>query len=75
MTRPTLTVHDVLAGAYRGRRARLDAMLSHASADGGSTAICGGVGEDNLCDLQLEDPPTCARCLKKYNALLGRSAP
>lgn len=63
-----LTVHEVLAGAYLGKRAKLDAMLTHASADGGSTAVCGNVAEGNLCDAQLPSRPTCKRCAQKYDA-------
>ena len=61
-----LTVHAVLAGAYRGRRAKLDALLTHASTDGGSTAVCGNVAEGNLCDVIESGPPSCKKCAKKY---------
>lgn len=61
-----VTVHEVLAGAYRGKRARLDAMLTHASNDGGSTAVGVSVAGGNLCDVQLPNPPTCKRCNQKY---------
>lgn len=56
----TYTVHPVLAGAYRGGR---KALLSHASVDGGLTAVCRRVKEYNLCDLQLDELPTCPECL------------
>ncbi len=55
----SITVHGVLAGAYKGT-ART--FLTHASIDGGVTALCKRVKEDALCD-QLEDgPPTCPTC-------------
>lgn len=63
-----LTVHGVLAGAYRGKRAKLDALLTHASADGCSTAVCGKVAEGNLCDESYDEAPTCPRCLKRWTA-------
>lgn len=61
-----MTVHGVLAGAYRGKRARLDAMLTHASTDGGSTAVCGNVAEGNLCDVQESGAPTCKKCARLF---------
>lgn len=67
MKAPTLTVHEVLAGAYRGKRAKLDALLTHASDDGGWTSVCGNVAEGNLCDVQLATAPTCKRCAKRYS--------
>lgn len=63
------TVHEVLAGAYRGKRKNLKALLTHASPDGGNTAACDGVAEGNLCDVQLETPPTCKRCLALFGKL------
>jgi hypothetical protein len=63
----TLTVHGVLAGAYRGKRANLEALLTHASADGGVTAVCRRVAADSLCDVVETGPPTCKRCLSRYN--------
>jgi hypothetical protein len=66
MPTTTMTVHGVLAGAYRGKRANLKALLTHASADGGNTAICGGVAEGNLSDPVEDGPPTCKRCAAKF---------
>lgn len=61
-----MTVHEVLGGAYKGRRAKLDSLLTHASIDGGHTAICGGVAAGNLCDVELPTAPTCGRCARKF---------
>jgi hypothetical protein len=58
-----VTVHAVLAGAYRGKRKNLEALLTHASDDGGDTALCDGVKAGNLCDLVESGPPTCKACL------------
>ncbi len=62
----TMTVHGVLAGAYRGKRLKLRALLTHASTDNGSTAICGHVAEGNLCDAVEVGPPSCKKCFSKY---------
>lgn len=56
------TVHGVLAGAYKGRDIGGRALLRHASTDGGSTALCGKVKQDHLCDFEEDGPPTCERC-------------
>lgn len=61
-----MTVHSVLAGAYRGCRTKLDVMLTHASNDGGSTAVCGKVADGNLCDVEEPGPPTCKACARQY---------
>jgi hypothetical protein len=63
-----ITAHSVLAGAYRGGRTNLKALLTHASADEGSTALCGKVKEDSLCDV-VEDVVTCPACLRKVAKL------
>jgi hypothetical protein len=60
------TVHAVLAGAYRGKRTNLKAMLTHASL-GGDSAVCGRVAEGSLCDLEEVGPPTCKSCLAAWN--------
>ena len=59
------TVHPVLVGAYRGRKVqgRKGDLHSHASVDGGLTAVCRRVKEGNLCDLELDELPTCPECL------------
>jgi hypothetical protein len=60
------TTHGVLAGAYLNRgKASLRTTLTHASADDGRTALCGGITEWSLCDEVLESPPTCKRCARK----------
>lgn len=58
-----ITIHGVLAGAYRGGRKSLAITLTHASADGGSTSLCGKT--ENLCDLVEEGPATCKACARK----------
>jgi hypothetical protein len=57
-----LTIHAVLAGAYKGK---LDAraLLTHASENEGVTALCGKVKGDNLCDVH-EEELTCPSCIK-----------
>jgi hypothetical protein len=64
-----ITVHGVLAGAYRGKRASLKATLTHASTDDGATAICERVEPGNLCDLVIDAEPTCPECLS-YKKLI-----
>lgn len=62
------TVHGLLAGAYKGGRASLAAMLTHASLDEGATALCGKVKPDALCDME-EPELTCPACLRKVAKL------
>lgn len=64
-----ITIHGVLAGAYPGKVPDLRSTLTHASSDGGRTALCGRVKPDNLCDVEEPGPPTCARCAKRLSAL------
>jgi hypothetical protein len=65
------TIHGVLAGAYLNRgKASLKTMLTHASIDGGRTALCGGVKEWALCDEELAGPPTCERCRGKTERMV-----
>lgn len=63
------TVHGVLAGAYagRGRKGSIGEgpLLTHASADGGDTAVCGRVSEGSLCDVEEEGAPTCPVCARR----------
>lgn len=66
MMTTTMTVHGVLAGAYRGKRRNLENLLTHASVDGGVTAVCRGVKVDSLCDEIEPGPPTCKRCAAKF---------
>lgn len=61
MTKPTITYHGVLAGAYKGG---IRSTLTHASVDQGITALCGKVKEDALCDWE-EPAATCPACLRK----------
>jgi hypothetical protein len=63
------TVHDVLAGAYRGHRVALDKLLTHASTDEGVTALCGKIKKYNLCDEILDKPVTCPACARKIRGL------
>jgi len=72
MTRPTITIHGVLAGAYRGKDIAQRALLHHASADGGATAVCRKVKEDALCDAQEDGPATCPACLAKLARMAVR---
>jgi hypothetical protein len=63
-----VTVHGVLAGAYRGHNWRgvdVRVFLTHASADGGETALCGRVKAGSLCDQQVKGAPTCPVCARK----------
>jgi hypothetical protein len=61
-----LTVHHVLAGAYRAGGVERT-LLSHLSADGGITAVCHGVKADSLCDQVEEGAPTCPKCRVVYD--------
>lgn len=58
------TVHDVLAGAYLGKKYGPDHGLTHASIADGRTALCGRVKADSLADI-ASGPVTCERCLAK----------
>lgn len=69
MTNTKYTVHGLLAGAYKGGRQSLTAMLTHASTDEGVTALCGKVKADSLCDMEESEPPTCPHCLRKIAKL------
>ncbi len=60
-----VTVHGVLAGAYRGADVSKRALLTHASKDGGETALCGKVKKWSLCDQEEDWPPTCATCARR----------
>lgn len=58
--------YHVLAAAYKGGRAKLDALLTHTVDEGTDTVLCGGVKLDNLT--QVDEglaPPTCPKCLKR----------
>lgn len=65
----------VLAGAYKGKRAPLNATLTHLvdtqDASGGFDALCGRVKPGNMGD-EYGDPegnakePTCERCRKLW---------
>jgi hypothetical protein len=70
-TNDKVTVHEVLAGAYRGKDIGTRTLLTHASLDGGDTALCGRVKPGSFCDLRLTTAPTCQRCLAVWNARLG----
>jgi hypothetical protein len=67
----TVTVHGVLAAAYPGKsRAKLDGpLLTHASADGGDTAMCGRVKPGHLCDVVEAGEPTCKHCARKLETI------
>lgn len=67
----TITVHEVLAGAYRGKDIRERALLTHASIDDGVTALCRNVKRHALCDEVVAGPPTCERCLKRWAVAMG----
>ena len=61
-----VTFHGVLAGAYADS-SLAGALLTHASQDGGETALCGRVKAGNLCDVH-EDELTCPVCTKRLQA-------
>lgn len=73
MTTPKqITIHAVLAGAYKGKRASLKATLIHASCDGGDNALCGSVKQGNLCDeygTEPNTPVTCPTCIRWVTAI------
>ncbi len=64
MNTNTITTHDVLAGAYKGKRLSLAACLTHASVDGGRTVLCGKIKSDSICDVG-EVEITCPACKAK----------
>lgn len=57
-----ITIHSVLAGAYRGKSVSARSLLTHASADGGTSALCKRVKVDTLCDVLEDGPATCPTC-------------
>lgn len=59
------TVHGVLAGAYKGKITNQRSLLTHASIDGGVTALCKRVKADSLCDFEEAGPATCEICAKR----------
>lgn len=75
----TITIHGVLAGAYRGRRNIEDrALLTHAvtaeawKSDDGKT-LCGRLRvHDSICDAEADGPPTCPTCAERYARRIGR---
>ena len=72
MSPQSVTFHSVLAGAYKSERAAtLASTLTHASQDGGHTALCGRVKAGNLCDVH-EVELTCPVCTKRVAALSAR---
>lgn len=60
----TYNVCGVLAGAYKGGRTNLKAMLTHYEVPGTNDALCGRVQPGGLCDQTLEGPPTCQHCIR-----------
>jgi len=62
-------VYGLLAGAYKGGRKSLKATLTHASTDGGNTALCGKVQEYNLCPDYEVAELTCPACTRKLAKL------
>jgi hypothetical protein len=62
----TITIHGVLAGAYKSAA---KSLLTHASVDGGVNAICKRVKEYSLCDLVEEGSPTCPVCVARLAKL------
>ncbi len=66
MGNTNITVHGVLAGAYRGKSAA--SFLTHASL-GGHDAICKRVKPGMLCDVEESGPPTCPSCAARVAKL------
>lgn len=68
-------VRSVLAGAYKGKRINLEAILTHwvgVDANGAEvTVACGRVNLDDICDVyglteeQMAQGPTCEKCKSK----------
>lgn len=72
----TITLHYPLAGAYKGGRANLKAIRSHASIDG-SAPLCGSLKYE-LCDMVETDEKAiadlCPRCAAKMAKLVAAGA-
>lgn len=68
MSKSTVTFHGVLAGAYKGKNVNERALLTHASVDGGITALCKKVKADALCDME-EETVTCPTCIARVAKL------
>lgn len=69
----TITIHAVLAGAYKSFNTA-KSLLTHASIDGGLTALCKRVKEDSLCDVEETGPATCPTCAKRAAKLVAAGA-
>jgi hypothetical protein len=68
----TFETRAILGGAYKGKRASLKAMLTHAveidAAGSEIRVLCGRIDLDSLADCFSGDTtkaPTCPRCAKK----------
>lgn len=67
----TIVTLNLLAGAYRGGRKNLKALLSHSIADGAEKTLCGKISFEHLVDTYgmdeggLDAPPTCPVCLRR----------
>lgn len=62
------TVHGVLAANYRGKALSKRVLLTHASLDQGSTAICKRVKDGELAEAE-DGEPTCLRCISGVKLL------
>lgn len=74
MEKMNITVHAVLAGAYKTGIDNAKRLLLHASIDGGRTTLCKKVKADRLCDIREEGRPTCEICETRM-AKLEATAP
>lgn len=57
----------VLATHYRGKRAALDVLRTHALAHDGEKTLCGRIAADATVESMPESilPPTCPTCAKR----------
>ncbi|UOF80409.1 hypothetical protein [Caudoviricetes sp.] len=70
-TEQKLTTRQILAGAYRGKRANLTVLLTHTYDEVSGETLCRKVDGDNIVDEfghtaeELADKPTCKCCLRR----------
>lgn len=63
--RAVVRVSGLMAGAYKGARQNLAALLTHAWVDGEDKSLCGKISIASMSDLTDDRPPTCEVCARR----------
>lgn len=61
-------VSGLMAGAYKGSRSNLSALLTHAWVDGKEKSLCGKISIASMSDLTDDRAPTCETCARRLGA-------